>query len=129
MTRPPVLPDTLRAAMSATAEFPEDPATAMWGPVPASEPKGAMPVNDFSNQGILSRNDKRTSDTHAEFKGDADLTCPHCGKGWKSWLDAWVRERKDGTGKFFSLKFKPKDAAPAARKPAPAGAEIDSIPF
>ena len=49
------------------------------------------------------------------------------------WLDAWVQERKDGSGrKFFKLKFKPKDQAQAvAAKPrAPSEEDMsDDIPF
>jgi len=86
-------------------------------------------VSGFDNEltGILSRNDRKEKDTHPDFKGNATIN------GVDYWLDAWVQERKDGSGrKFFKLKFKPKDQAQAdAAKPrAPAEEDVsDDIPF
>lgn len=60
---------------------------------------------DKTNTGILSRNDRKTEDKHADHRGTLNVG------GVEYYLDAWVKERKDGSGKFFSLKVKPK--APA----------------
>ena len=57
---------------------------------------------DNTNKGILSRNDRRESDSHPEYKGQINVD------GVEYWLSGWVKERKDGTGKFFSLSVKPK---------------------
>ena len=80
---------------------------------------------DNTNQGILSRNDRKESDTHPDFKGQINV------EGREYWLSGYVKERKDGSGKFFSLRVKAKDAKPAASKPAPAnsGSADDDIPF
>jgi hypothetical protein len=79
---------------------------------------------DNTNKGILSRNDNRTLDTHPEFKGSINI------EGREFWLSAWVKERKDGSGKFFSLSVKPKDGASAPAAPRQAQADLDDdIPF
>ena len=78
---------------------------------------------DPTNTGILSKNDRREKDTHPEYRGQINVD------GVEYWLNAWVKERKDGTGKFFSLSVKPKEEKPAARKPAADPFDDDSIPF
>lgn len=62
---------------------------------------------DKTNTGILSRNERREKDTHPEYTGQINVG------GVDYWLSAWVKERKDGTGKFFSLSVKAKEAKPA----------------
>lgn len=66
---------------------------------------------DNTNRGILSRNDRKEKDTHPTHKGSINV------EGVEYWLDAWTQERKDGSGKFFSLSVKRKDgqSAPPAR--------------
>ena len=53
--------------------------------------------------GILSRNERKTEERHADFTGTVTVD------NVDYFLDAYVRERKDGSGKFFSLKLKPKN--------------------
>lgn len=86
---------------------------------------------DNTNRGILSRNERKEKDTHPSHKGSINV------EGVEYWLDAWTQERKDGSGKFFSLSVKRKDAqntpAPkqaAAPKPASGFDDMDDdIPF
>ena len=79
---------------------------------------------DNTNRGILSRNDNRTLDTHPEFKGSINI------EGREYWLSGWVKERKDGSGRFFSLTARPKDGASAPVAPRSASADLDDeIPF
>jgi len=84
---------------------------------------------DNTNSGILSRNDRKVEDKHPDFKGSINVD------GRDYWLSGWIKERKDGSGRFFSLSVKPKDApADPASKPAPrgGGAAVDDgsdIPF
>jgi hypothetical protein len=79
---------------------------------------------DNTNKGILGRNDRKTQDNHPDFSGSINV------EGREYWLSGWVKERKDGSGRFFSLLVKPKDnaSAPAAPRPAPADID-DEIPF
>lgn len=69
---------------------------------------------DNTNRGILSRNDRKEQDNHPDFTGQINVD------GVDYWLNGWVKERNDGSGKFFSLSVKPKEqrAAPQ-RQPEP----------
>jgi hypothetical protein len=98
---------------------------------------------DNTNKGILSKNDRKEKDSHPDHKGQLNVN------GVEYWLSAWVKERNDGSGKFFSLSVTPKDAqaqrpaqqqqrrpppAPAPRQPARQAASgfddmDDDIPF
>ena len=78
--------------------------------------------------GILGRNDRKEKDTHPDFKGNATIN------GVDYWIDAWVQERKDGSGrKFFSLKFRAKDVQHAGAEPrsnqAISEELVEQIPF
>lgn len=68
---------------------------------------------DNTNSGILSRNDRKEKETHADFRGSLNV------EGREFWLDAWVKERKDGSGKFFSLRVKLKDGQGQVTAPRP----------
>ena len=77
-------------------------------------------MSGFDNEmtGVLGRNDRKEKDTHPDFKGNATIN------GVEYWIDAWTKERKDGSGrKFFSLRFKPKNGAAAAP------IQGDDVPF
>ena len=88
---------------------------------------------DNTNKGILSKNDRKEKDTHADHRGTINV------EGVEYWLDAWIKTRKDGSGKFFSLSVKRKEGQSAAPPPrvakpaAPTGSGFDDmdddIPF
>jgi hypothetical protein len=79
---------------------------------------------DNTNKGILGRNDRKTQDMHPDFSGSINV------EGREFWLSGWVKERKDGSGRFFSLSVKPKDGASAPAAPSQNNADLDSdIPF
>lgn len=82
---------------------------------------------DKTNSGILSRNDRKEKDTHPDFTGQINV------EGTDYWLNGWVKERKDGSGKFFSLSVRRKDAPrnePARNEPkAEPDPFDDAIPF
>jgi hypothetical protein len=85
-------------------------------------------MSGYDNEltGILSRNERKTEPGHSDFKGNAVIN------GAEYWIDAWVNERKDGSGrKFFKLKFKPKSEQQASGKTrTPARDDLsDDIPF
>ena len=82
-----------------------------------------MTEYDNTNKGILSRNDRRESDSHPEFKGQININ------GTEYWLSGWVKERKDGTGKFFSLSAKLKDGQSIKPKPASDDFDDENLPF
>lgn len=83
---------------------------------------------DNELRGIISKNDRKETETHPDIKGQCQI------EGVEYWVNGWQKERKDGSGKFYSLSFKRKDAAaPAASKPAAKqefAADIDDdLPF
>ena len=69
-----------------------------------------MTAYDQTNSGILSRNERKEQPNHPDFTGSLNVN------GTDYWLNGWVKEKKDGSGKFFSLSVRPKDAAKAAPK-------------
>jgi hypothetical protein len=87
-----------------------------------------MAEYDNTNRGILSKNDRREKDTHPEYTGTINVD------GVDYWLSGWVKERKDGNGKFFSLSVKRKEASKSASKAEyssrPLSEELDdTVPF
>lgn len=61
---------------------------------------------DPTNRGTLARNEKKESETHADYNGQINV------EGTEYWLNGWIKEGQ--RGKFLSLSIKPK--APAARQ-------------
>lgn len=80
-----------------------------------------MPEYDKTNTGILGRNERKTQDSHPDFAGSINV------EGTDYWLNGWVKTRKDGSGRFFSLSVKRKDAP--KEQPRQAAEEDSDIPF
>jgi hypothetical protein len=89
---------------------------------------------DGTNRGVISKNTRKELETHPDIRGQINVD------GTEYWLDGWLKQRNDGTGSFYSLSVKPKNAPAAtkpaqkaAQKPAPASGGFDdmddSIPF
>lgn len=83
---------------------------------------------DNEMRGTISRNERKEQDSHPDIKGDCQID------GVQYWVSGWRKERKDGTGSFYSLSFKAKEQqkpAPQQRQqPQRQQAETDSdIPF
>lgn len=83
---------------------------------------------DNTNRGMLSANTRREKDTQPEYTGSLNV------EGVEYWLNGWIKERKDGSGKFFSISIKKKEdsgkrySAPASNRPL--AAELnDEVPF
>jgi uncharacterized protein (DUF736 family) len=55
-------------------------------------------------QGSLFKNDKKTTDSHPDYKGSAQI------EGQDYWLSAWINTSKDGAKKYMKLKFEAKQA-------------------
>ncbi len=72
-----------------------------------------MSQYDNTNTGIMSKNDRKDQPNHPDYKGQININ------GKEFWLSGWIKERKDGTGKFMNLSFKSKDEQQQA-KPQPA---------
>lgn len=70
-----------------------------------------------ANSGTLGKNKKKQADTHADYNGQCEVG------GTAYWINAWVKEGKDG--KFFSLSFREKTAKPNSRQ----AGDDDSPPF
>jgi hypothetical protein len=62
---------------------------------------------DPTNRGTLARNEKKESDTHADYTGQLNVN------GTEYWLNGWIKKGNEGKN-FLSLSIKPK--APAARQ-------------
>lgn len=73
-------------------------------------------------QGSLFKNDKKTQETHADYKGTCLI------EGTEFWINAWIKKGKNGS--FMSLSFKAKDRQ-EARKPdnQPPRQPEEEIPF
>jgi hypothetical protein len=87
-----------------------------------------MTQYDDTNRGIISKNLRKETEKHPDIKGQLNVA------GIEYWVDGWLKQRNDGTGSFYSLTVKPKDAPAAqpkpAQKPAPSMSDMDSdIPF
>lgn len=82
-------------------------------------------MSEYNNemQGTLFRNDKKTTESHPDYKGSAQV------KGEEFWLSAWVNTSKDGK-KYMKLKFDPKQAHQApANTVVIADDDEDLLPF
>lgn len=62
------------------------------------------------NSGSLFRNDKKESENHPDYKGQAVIN------GVPVWVAGWLKPLKDG-GKYMSLSFKAKDTKPKEYEP------------
>jgi hypothetical protein len=71
-----------------------------------------MSQYDNTNRGIISKNTRKETEAHPDIKGQINVD------GTEYWLDGWLKHRTDGTGNFYSLSVKPKNAPAAAAKPA-----------
>lgn len=86
-----------------------------------------MSQYDNNLSGVLFKNDKQGNEKRPDYKGSCEID------GANLWVSAWVREKKDGSGKYMSLRFEHKDGKEA--QPAKVAAGIadpyhdDDIPF
>jgi hypothetical protein len=88
-----------------------------------------MTIYDNTNRWTLFRNERKQSDSHADYNGSINID------GVEYWLNGWIKEGKNG--KFFSGTVKPKatqSTSAGARQAQPQGRHIpndmdDEIPF
>ena len=75
---------------------------------------------DNNMTGINSKNDRKEKDTHADIKGKCEI------EGKQYYIDGWLKQRKDGSGSFYSLSFNPVDGG---NIPKSSVAQSEDIPF
>jgi len=73
---------------------------------------------DNNMSGIISRNERKEKETHPDYRGSCEI------ENKEFWISGWVKERKDGTGSFLSLRFQSKEDQLAPGSVAPAGATL-----
>ena len=79
---------------------------------------------DNEMRGIIGKNDRKEKDSHPDIKGQCEIL------GVQYWISGWKKEKRDGSGSFYSLSFEPKETAPAKAAPKkPARDDSDEIPF
>lgn len=61
---------------------------------------------DNKNRGVLFRHDKKGNEKAPDYKGKLNAS------GTEYYLSAWLREKKDGSGKYMSISVEPKDQQP-----------------
>ena len=67
---------------------------------------------DNTNKGALHKNDKGDNPNRPDYKGSLNVD------GQEFWLSAWIRDKKDGSGKFMSLKIEPKQQQQQQQAPS-----------
>jgi hypothetical protein len=82
---------------------------------------------DNELRGIIGKNDRKGDNERApDIKGQCEIL------GVQYWISGWKKEKRDGSGSFYSLSFEPKETAPAKAAPAPKrqpARDDDDIPF
>lgn len=83
-----------------------------------------MTQYDNTNRGIISKNDRKGKKEHPDITGTINV------EGREFWLSGWHKNRKDGTGAFYSLSVKPKDQGQQSeRQEKTEGHFEDDLPF
>ncbi len=82
-----------------------------------------MAYEKKDNSGSLFRNDRKEKDSHPDYNGSIIVA------GVEYWLNAWLKDGKNG--KFFSMSMKPKQerAAEIRRDAVQQDEDPDFIPF
>lgn len=70
-----------------------------------------MPEYDNNMRGVLFKNDRKETDNHPDYKGNAEIN------GVQYWVSGWIKTPNAGGQKFMSLSFKAKDEQPPAQPP------------
>lgn len=82
---------------------------------------------DNTNTGIISRNDRKTTDKHPDINGQLNV------EGVEYWISGWQKKRKSDGGTFYSLSVKRKDGQGQQRQQSqqeqPAPRNVEDVPF
>lgn len=79
-----------------------------------------MAYEQRDNSGILFKNDRKDSDKHPDYNGNALIA------GVEYWISAWIKT--GAKGKFMSLAFKPKEDKRGDTRPMKEQLD-DEVPF
>ena len=63
-----------------------------------------------TNRGTISKNTKKTQDTHPDIKGSINVD------GLDYWISGWLKKNNQDGSSFYSLSVQPKEAT---REPQP----------
>ena len=77
-----------------------------------------MTQYDNNMRGVLFKNDRKQTDNHPDYNGSCEI------EGVEYWMNAWLKNGKNGT--FMSFSFKPKE--PKQNAPANTPAQIVNAP-
>ena len=58
---------------------------------------------DNNMTGLIGKNDRKTEDQHPDLKGHCEINKV------EMWVSGWKKQKKDGSGSFYSLRFTPKE--------------------
>ncbi|WQY99603.1 hypothetical protein [Acinetobacter phage pB23] len=67
-----------------------------------------MAEYDNRNSGVLFPNDRKTKQSHPDYKGSMTDA-----NGQEFWISAWVKPSRNGKGDYLSLAFEKKEDRPA----------------
>lgn len=86
-----------------------------------------MAVDEYGS-GMLSKNERKTKDTHPDYTGLGTID------GVDVWISAWMKKGKPGSkigeGKpFLSLAFSVREARPTGTLPVTNNESSDDFPF
>jgi len=77
---------------------------------------------DNTNKGTLSKNEKKNTEKHPDYKGKANIN------GTDYWISGWIRKGANGT--FLSLSFEEQNSQGGGNKSQSRRAEPDDgLPF
>ena len=84
-----------------------------------------MPEYDDTNRGAIFKNDRKTTDSHPDYKGTLNV------EGKEYWVSSWINKSKAGQS-YMSVSIQPKEDQQA---PVKTEAQVeadgfeDDIPF
>lgn len=70
----------------------------------------------WTNSGRAFSNSDKKTERHADFRGEGEVTCPHCRRRTLFFVDAW--NKMSAKGAWLSFSFKPKDKQPDGEAPS-----------
>jgi len=76
-------------------------------------------MGKYPNSGIISRNQRKTQESHPDYSGSAEV------EGVEYWVSGWKNPGKNGSDPFVKLSFKPKEPKQDEASSFPDDGDID----